>query len=190
MKHYLMIVGLLAVNFLSGQILTKFDSTLKIGKAGYRINCYNKSLDRNILNIRPIGFKAEVREVALEIKARVLSAEIDDLNNDGFPEVVIFIVDPAGKKSLFCISSKENERLEPIYFPDISDDLVLSKGYRGKDDFKLVEGILFRKFPIYESDTTIKTPTNKERQIFYRVIPGEQGSWRFKAFKNFDLIVN
>ena len=75
-------------------------------------------------------------------EAAKLLAEIDDLNNDGFTEVIIFIQEPNGKKSLFCVSSKENERLEPIYFPDITDDMVLSKGYRGQDDFKLVEGIL------------------------------------------------
>ena len=123
----------------------------------------------------------------MEIKARVLSAEIDDLNNDGFPEVIIFIQEPKGNKSLFCISSKENERMEPIYFPDIKDDMRLSKGYRGQDEFRLLEGVLFRKFPVFESDTAIKQPTNKVRQILYRVIAGEQGSWKFKSFKDFDM---
>jgi hypothetical protein len=187
MKNCLLIGLIFSFQCVLGQVFPKYDSTLKIGKTGYRINCLNKSNDRNILNIRPIGFKAEVREASLEIKARVLSAEIDDLNNDGFPEVVIFIQEPNGKKSLFCVSSKENERLEPIYFPDITDDMVLSKGYRGQDDFKLVEGILFRKFPIYDADTAIKIPTKKVRQIFYRVVAGEQGTWKFKAFKNFEM---
>ena len=65
----------------------------------------------------------------------------------------------------------------------------MSKGYRGGDEYKLVEGILFRKFPLYELDTTIKTPTNKTRQIMYRVVKGEQpGTWKFKSFKNFDFV--
>ena len=68
--------------------------------------------------------------------------------------------------------------------------MQLSKGYRGKDEYKLVEGVLFRKFPIYESDTSIKTPTNKVRQIMYRVVPGEQGTWRFKSFKSFEMLAN
>jgi hypothetical protein len=50
-----------------------------------------------------------------------------------------------------------------------------------------LEGVLFRKFPIFESDTAIKAPTNKVRQILYRVIAGEQGSWKFKSFKDFDM---
>ncbi|MGI9138490.1 MAG: hypothetical protein ACR2IM_05570, partial [Sediminibacterium sp.] len=172
MKICFIVSLLFLVHGINAQGYTRYDSTLKIGKAGFKIFCLNKSPDRNSLTIRPIGFKSEAREVSLEIKARVVSAEIDDLNNDGFPEVVIFILEPKGNKSLFCISSKENERMEPIFFPDITDDMRLSKGYRGQDEFKLVEGVLFRKFPIFESDTTIKQPTGKVRQILYRVIPG------------------
>ncbi len=187
MKNYFVFGLLILAHGLSAQAYTRYDSTLKIGKVGFKIFCLNKSPDRNSLTIRPIGFKSEAREASLEIKARVLSAEIDDLNNDGFPEIVIFILEPKGNKSLFCISSKENERMEPIFFPDITDDMRLSKGYRGKDEFKLVEGVLFRKFPIFESDTAIKQPSNKVRQILYRVISGEQGSWKFKSFKDFDM---
>lgn len=187
MKNLFVVGLLLIVQSITAQGYTRYDSTLKIGKAGFKIFCLNKTPDRNTLTIRPIGFKSEAREASLEIKARVLSAEIDDLNNDGFPEVIIFIMDPKGNKSLFCISSKENERMDPIFFPDITDDMRLSKGYRGQDEFKLVEGILFRKFPIFDTDTAIKQPTNKVRQILYRVIPGEQGSWKFKSFKDFDM---
>ncbi len=90
--------------------------------------------------------------------------------------------------SLFSVASRDNERIEPIYFPDITNDMQLSKGYRGKDEYKLVEGVLFRKFPIFEADTAIKTPTNKVRQIMYRVVSGDQGTWRFKSFRSFDLV--
>ncbi len=177
----------LAYVALGQDLLPKYDSTMKIGKAGYRISCTNKSLERNVLNIRPLGFKTEAREVSLELKGRVLSAEIDDLNLDGFPDIVIYIIDKNQKPTILSVSSKANESLMPIYFPDITNDMVLSKGYRGKDEFKLVEGILFRKFPVFESDTSIKVPTNKVRQILYRVVDGEQGSLKFKPFKNFDM---
>jgi hypothetical protein len=175
---------------LIGQVWTKYDSTMKIGKAGYRISCLNRSPDKNVLNIRPIGFKSESREASIELKARVFGAEIDDLNNDGFPDLIIFIEDAAGKKSIFPIHSQDNERIAPIYFPDILDDMESSKGYRGKDEYKLVEGVLFRKFPVYSADTTIKEPTNKIRQLMYRVIKGERDSWKFKMFRQFDFTSN
>lgn len=171
----------------SAQKMNKYDSTLKIGKAGYRVTCMNRSPEHNVLSVKPIGFKNEAREVSLDLKGRVMSAEIDDLNNDGFPDMIIFVMDPTNKTTLFCISSKENESLQPIYFPDITNDMVMSKGYRGMDEFRLVEGILFRKFPIYEADTAIKVPTKKVRQIMYKVVTGDHGILNFKAFKNFDI---
>ena len=173
----------------AGQKLAKYDSTMKIGKAGYKVTCLNKSLESNIFNIRPIGFKSEAREVNLELKGRVQGAEVDDFNNDGFPDLVVYIIDKENRINIFSVTSKNNESLDPIYFPDIFNDMQLSKGYRGKDEFKLVGGVLFRKFPIYDADTAIKTPTNKVRQIMYRVVVGDQGYLKFKSFKNFDLTI-
>ena len=173
----------------SGQQFTKYDSTMKIGKAGYRVSCLNKSTESNVFNIRPVGFKSEARDVSLELKGRVLGAEVDDFNEDGFPDLVVYIYDKENKANIFSLTSKNNESLEPIYFPDIFNDMQLCKGYRGKDEFKLVEGVLFRKFPIYDTDTAIKIPTNKVRQIMYRVVAGEKGYLKFKSFKNFDLTV-
>lgn len=189
--RYCLFIGLLFTIITGwGQAIAKYDSTLKIGKSGYRINCINKSTERNLLNIRPIGFKPEVREVSLELKGRVTGAEIDDLNMDGFPDIIIYILDKDDRATILSVSSQANERLIPIFFPDITNDMLLSKGYRGKDEFKLVEGILFRKFPVYESDTTIKIPTKKVRQIMYRVVQGERDSWKFKSFKNFDMTID
>jgi len=173
-----------------GQVWSKYDSTMKIGKTGYRISCLNRSPERNVMNIRPIGFKSESREASIELRARVLGAEIDDLNNDGFPDIIIFIEDAAGKKSIFPICSQDNERIAPILFPGLLNDMELSKGYRGKDEYKLVEGVLFRKFPIFPADTAIKEPTNKIRQLMYRVVQGERDSWKFKMFKQFDFTSN
>ena len=187
MKNCFVFGLLLLVNSLVAQGYKRYDSTLKIGKVGFRVSCTNKSLSQNSLNIKPIGFKSEAREVNLELKARVISAEIDDLNQDGFADLIIYILESSGKTNLFCVSSKNDEMMQPIYFPDISNDFKLNKGYRGGDEYKLVEGILFRKFPIYDADTTIKVPTKKVRQIMYRVVEGERGTWKFKAFKNFDI---
>ena len=173
-----------------GQKGNKYDSTVKMGKAGYRITCMNRSVERNTLNIRPIGFKSEVREANLELKARVVSAEIDDLNNDGYPDIIIYTVDANDKLSLLSIASRDNERMEPIYFPDIANDMQLSKGYRGKDKYELdqgLPGVLNRIFPIYESDTSIKVPTNKVRHIKYRVVTDDQGVWKFKSFHSFEM---
>lgn len=190
MRILLSFLFMVLVGPIFGQVWSKYDSTMKIGKAGYRISCLNRSPDKNILNIRPVGFKSESREASIEIRARVFSAEIDDLNYDGFPDLIIYIEDATGKKSIFPICSQGNESIAPILFPDILNDMELSKGYRGKDEYKLVEGVLFRKFPVYPADTAIKVPTNKMRQLMYRVVQGERDSWKFKMFKQFEFTAN
>jgi hypothetical protein len=38
-------------------------------------------------------------------------------------------------------------------------------------------------------DTNIKIPTNKVRQIMYRVVAEDDGYLKFKSFKNLDLDV-
>lgn len=188
-KFFSIVFLFLTVSSFSQEI-KRYDSTLKIGKVGFRVSCTNKSTNQNSLNIRPIGFKSEAREVNLELKARVISSEIDDLNHDGFVDLIIYIMESSGKKNLFCVSSKNDEMMQPIYFPDIMNDAQLSKGYRGGDEYRLVEGILFRKFPIYQTDTAIKEPTKKVRQIMYRVVEGERAMLNFKSFRSFELDAN
>jgi hypothetical protein len=185
--YKLFFISFLLVSFFSNaQKMNKYDSTLKIGKAGFRVNCANKNVEHNVLSVKPIGFANEAREVSLDLKGRIMSAEIDDLNQDGFPDMIIYFIDAASKINLFCISSKNNESMQPIYFPDITNDIVLSKGYRGLDEYKLVEGILFRQFPIFEADTAIKTPTKKARRVMYKVMTGDRGMLNFKVIKNFE----
>ena len=189
--YKLFFISFLLLSLLTNaQKMNKYDSTLKIGKVGFRVNCTNKNVEHNVLSIKPIGFTSEAREVAVDLKGRVISAEIDDLNQDGFPDMILYVVDAAAKINLFTISSRNNESMQPIYFPDITNDAVLSKGYRGFDEYKLVEGILFRQFPIFDADTTIKTPTKKARRIMYKVMAGDRGMLNFKMFKNFDYNVD
>jgi len=177
------------------QKMPKYDSTLKIGKIGFRVTCNNRSISQNPISIKPIGFKSEAREINLELKARIISSEIDDLNKDNLPDLIIYILEPSGKINLFCLSAKSDDGkdpayMQPIYFPDITNDSQLSKGYRGKDEYELFEGVLIRKFPIYDTDMSVKEPTKKIRRIWYRVVNGDNGILNFKSFKNLDLDAN
>ena len=172
------------------QKINKYDSTLKLAKAGFRVTCTNRKPDINMLSIKPIGFKNEAGEVQREIRGRVLSAEIDDLNQDNFPDLIIYIIESTGKIIPFTVSSKENEYMQPILFPDITNDMQLSKGYRGKDEYELLQGELWRKFPIYDVDTAKKDPTNKVRKIRYKVVAGDRGMLSYKVSQTFDLNTN
>ncbi len=165
---------------------------MKVGKTGYRVSCINKSPDRNVATISPIGFDKDMREFSFEIKGRIAKAEVDDINRDGYPDLVIYVytqgLDSTIRGNVIAISSEKNESVAPIIFPDIFDDPKLRVGYRGGDEFFLMEGVLVRRFPVYPADGSPR-PANAPvtiRQIQYMVIPGEKGGSRFKAGRSYE----
>lgn len=169
----------------------KFDSTMKIGKVGYKVNCSNRNADKNTLNISPVGFDNSVRDFSFEIKGRVRRAEVDDVNRDNFPDLVLYVYngDTLNKGTVICISSEGNSNVMPIVFPDITDDPKLRDGYKGNDEFLLMEGILTRRFPLFTTDSSgLSQPTGKTRQVMYRVAPGEKNMQKFIVMRTYDYV--
>ncbi|HPH22621.1 MAG TPA: hypothetical protein PLW32_01960 [Chitinophagaceae bacterium] len=169
----------------------KYDSTMKIGKVGYKVVCNNKNIDKNQLTISLLGFEENRNDIELDVKGKVLAAEVDDVNNDGFPDLLLYIFTDAEKRkgTVFAIASDNNKSILPIIFPDITDDEKLKVGYDGGDVFRLLNGRLLRKFPIYntaDSATTEKKNTIGVRQIIYKVVAAERGTFKFKVDRSFD----
>src|ERR1700722_8790835 len=81
----------LGVSVKAQVIIPKIDTTVKVGKVGYRVACKNKNYDENQLEVRPVGFSNEAREVNFMLRGRVVKAEIDDLNSDGYPDLVLYV---------------------------------------------------------------------------------------------------
>ncbi|MBV9989499.1 MAG: hypothetical protein JO301_17595 [Chitinophagaceae bacterium] len=169
----------------------KFDSTMKVGKAGFRVFCANKNPEKNIATISPVGFDKDAHEVSFEIKGRVTKAEVDDLNGDGFPDLVVYVYNGGDKRTgtVIGVSSDKNQGFGPIYFPDITDDMKLRVGYVGYDEFTLMEGNLMRRFPVYSTaDSANIKPTGVIRQVMYRVVPGDKpGIQKFKVTRSYEL---
>mgnify|MGYP000497942521 FL=1 len=168
----------------------RMDTTMKVGKAGFRINCYNKSAEKNPITIYPIGFESEARDFSFELKGVLIGAEVDDLNKDGFPELLLYVApqDSLNKSSVIAISSQENKSVAPIVFPDILDDPRLRDSYKGSDKYMLLEGVLMRTYPLYEKDANgVQQPTGKMRRLMYRVAPGEQGTSKFVVARFYDF---
>ena len=168
----------------------RMDTTMKVGKAGFRINCYNKSAEKNPITIYPIGFESEARDFSFELKGVLIGTEVDDLNKDGFPELLLYVApqDSLNKSSVIAISSQENKSVAPIVFPDILDDPRLRDGYKGSDKYMLLEGVLMRTYPLYEKDANgVQQPTSKMRRLMYRVAPGEQGTLKFMVARFYDF---
>ncbi|MES2005104.1 MAG: hypothetical protein V4450_11315 [Bacteroidota bacterium] len=192
-KLLLLLICFVSVAMAKAQIpARKFDTSMKVGKTGYKLSCNNKNPDRNVVMITPIGFDKDVRDFSFEVKGRITKAEVDDINRDGFPDLVFYVftigLDSLPKGNVIGISSEGNQSVALIGFPDIYDDPKLRIGYKGNDEFFLMEGYLVRRFPVAPAAgaPAPTTPGVLYRQIQYMVVPGERGS-KFKPMRSYEF---
>jgi hypothetical protein len=117
----------------------------------------------------------------LPVEGTVVRAETADINADGSPEIYVYTVGPGVDRrgALIALSANNKKSLSQIAVPALHDDPENAKGYRGEDEFAVLEGIVARRFPIYLEDKTRAEPTGKMRQIQYKLVPGE-ASWRLE----------
>jgi hypothetical protein len=165
----------------------RLDTTMKLGKAGYRVNTSNRNPDKNMVTLSPIGFESGASNVTIEVKGRIKKCEVDDLNNDGFPDLVMYIFpeDVNNKGTVIGVSSDKNQGYAPIIFPDVVDDPKIRTGSMGNDQYMLMEGVLVRRFPLY--DTATMKPTGCMRQVMYRAQADEHGTLKFKVVRSYDF---
>ena len=127
------------------------------------------------LSIQPEGLEIDNQKINLEVEGQVVNAEIEDLNSDGFPEILIYTIS-AGSGSygnVIGYSVNNGKSVSQIYFPEISEDKEASKGYMGHDEFTIVETTLVRRFPIYNEGDSNSNPTGGTRQVQYKMKNGE-----------------
>jgi hypothetical protein len=166
----------------------KIDTTLKTGKVGYRVDCKNKNIDQNQLTIRPVGFESGAREMSFGIRGRVAKTEIDDLNNDGFPDLILYIYSDSNSAfgTVYAFLSEANKSITPCALPDVMLDGKINTGYKGHDQFSLMESYLLQKFPIYRPGDDKDKPTGGIRSLLYQLVRGEDGKFKFSIVRFYD----
>jgi hypothetical protein len=189
----LLFAGLLCVAATDAQVsFTKIDSTLKIGRVGYRVECKNKSTEVNQLSVRPVGFDGSARELNFPLRGRVLKAEIDDLNSDGYPDLVLYIYsDSAGIfGTVYAFLSEANKSITGCVLPDPIMNGKINSGYKGHDQFILMEGNLLQKFPIYKPGDDKDKPTGGMRVVLYQLAKTDNGdngaTYHFNLVRSYD----
>jgi len=195
MKHplILLFVGLLCGAATHAQVsFTKIDSTLKIGKVGYRVECRNKNVDVNELSVRPVGFDGSAREVNFPLHGRLLKAEIDDLNSDSYPDLVLYIYTDSAAiyGTVYVFLSEANKSITGCVLPDPMMNGKINSGYKGHDQFILMEGNLLQKFPIYKPGDDKNTPTGGMRVVLYQLAKTDNGdngaTYHFNLVRSYD----
>jgi hypothetical protein len=141
----------------------------------------------NRVRIEPQGLKGKNLAVEKEIDGTVVDAEVADLNIDGSPEVYVYVTSAGSGSygSLVAYAVNKRKSMTEIYLPSLADDPKAAKGYRGHDEFRVVENTLVRRFPVYRDGDTNAQPTGGIRQVQYKLKAGEAG-WVLRP----DQIVN
>jgi len=152
-----------------------FVKELKFKNFGYKVTATNSG-SLNKLSIQPIGFEQN-QEITQEIDGTVTGVDTEDLNGDGYPEILVYVTS-AGSGSygtVVCYSPNEGKSLSQVYFPETAGNKKLSKGYMGHDEFEVIEGTLAHRFPIYKDTDSNANPTGKTKQVQYELKNGENG---------------
>jgi hypothetical protein len=158
-----------------------FDQTLTLLGVSFHVTSPNAAA-ANALTITPSGLTGENRAERVEVKATVLGAEVADLNVDGSPELYIYLRAADGTGALVAYAANHKKSLSQIALPALTDVPKNATGYRGGDEFAVVESTLVRRFPIYPADPAVATPTGKMRQLQYKLKAGEAG-WLLRLDK-------
>lgn len=127
------------------------------------------------LEIQPYGLTIDTAKISMEIMGNVTDAEIEDLNSDGFPEILIYSTS-AGSGSygdVIGYSVNKGKSMSRITFPNITDNPEACKGYRGHDQFRIVENTLVQRFQLYNPSDVNARSTGNMRQIQYKLKDGE-----------------
>ncbi len=136
------------------------------------------------LSIKPSGLEINNQEEIHEFEGVISGAEIGDLNNDNFPEVLVYVTSfgSGSYGSIIGYSVNNGKSMSEIYLPDLSGNQEISEGYMGHDEFAIVENTVVQRFPIYNREDTNAKPTGGTRQIQYKLVAGE-ASRKFEVDK-------
>lgn len=155
---------------------TPFEKSDSLHGITFKVTSPN-SKPANTIQIIPAGLENDNSPISETTNSIVTGAEVADINADGSPEVYVYTKDDKNRAGLVAYSANKKKSLSQIYLPELGED---GKGYRGGDEFAVVEGVIGRRFPIYPEDGSKTDPTGKIRQIQYRLQAGEAG-WLLKV---------
>ena len=151
-----------------------FQKTLTLQNISFDIKTTGEGSIRQ-LSVQPKGLEIDNQNMTLKIDGQVVNAEIEDLNSDGSPEILIYTrsLGSGSYGNVIGYSVNNGKSISQIYFPELSDNKEANIGYMGHDEFAIIETSLARRFPIYKNGDTNNNPTGGMRQIQYKLKDGE-----------------
>ncbi len=142
---------------------TTFMKYLTLQDIGFNVSAVEKGGKQEV-TIRSMGLEiSDADPIVISFPGEILDAQIEDLNSDGSPEVVVFSRD-GNRANVHGVSVNSGKSMSMFYFPPLENNPELMEGFDGNDAFALVETNLVQRFPI---------GGGKTRQIVYELVNGE-----------------
>lgn len=159
---------------------TIFSKTLSLQNVQFYLNAKPQGKG-TVLNIATSGLAHDYREQLTIAGKEIVGAEVEDLNSDGAPELLVYLRQQTKpyRAEVLAFSANKKQSLSQVYLPDVREQPEYRTSYRGGDVFRVVETRLVQRFPIYDAKGKA---TGKTQQIAYRLIDGE-ASRRFEQIK-------
>ncbi|MCO5725752.1 hypothetical protein [Robiginitalea marina] len=152
---------------------TTFMKYLTLQDISFNVSAVEKEGKQEV-TIRSIGLEISDKDpIIMSAPGEILDAGIEDLNSDGYPEVVVFSRH-GNRGNVQGISVNSGKSMSRFHFPPQENNPGLMEGVNGKDEFALVETNLVQRFPI---------EGGKTRQVVYELVEGENG----RVFKVRDI---
>ena len=151
-----------------------FHKTLNLQGISFQVHSSGEGSQQQ-LTITTTGAKPPIKPIRQTVNGQVVGAEVADLNNNGMPEIYVF-VQGAGSGSygeVVGFAVIKGSELSPITLPELTG--ANAQGYQGHDQFQVVESCLARRFPIYKPGDSNAKATGGQRQICYKLKAGEAG---------------
>lgn len=157
-----------------------FYKKLSLQNVSFEISLRGESTIKD-LTIKTENISGDMKSIKRQIEGKIVDAEIEDLNSDGFPEILVYVYGAGSGSygSVVAYSSNEDGSLSEINFSTKLGDLKEGLGYMGHDKFSLIENYLGRQYPIYKKGDTNSNPTGGTRQIVYK-LSGDKSSKKFE----------
>jgi hypothetical protein len=133
----------------------------------------------NTLTVSTTGLEIDNSAWSQPVDGIVTGAEVADLNVDGSPEVYVYVRSTGAdaKGSVVAYVANNRKSLSGAFMGPLSDTPGAADGYRGQDEFAVLEGVLERRFPIHDESGA---PTGRMRQLQY-VLEAAEAGWILKV---------
>jgi hypothetical protein len=157
-----------------------FDSTFELLGVRFHVaSATEGSVSR--LTITPSGLESDNSPMTQEIDGTVTGAEVADLNVDQSPEIYVYVRSAGAdaRGSVVAYAANRRKSLSQVYLPPVTENPEAAGGYRGHDDFAVIENTFVQRFPVYADTGANATPPKATRQLQYKLKQGEAG-WVLK----------